>query len=207
MAKQKFYVVWHGKNSGIYTSWEDCKAQVSGFKNACYKAFDSLDEAKKAFSENPWKHFNNKKKEANQATLSSDKIIEESVAVDAACSGNPGKMEYRGVDVATGKEIFHFGPLEEGTNNIGEFLGIVHALALLKHQNSAIPVYSDSTNAIKWVKNRKCNTKLKPTAKNKYLFKLISRAEKWLAQNDYPNPVMKWETDKWGEIPADFGRK
>jgi len=127
--------------------------------------------------------------------------------VDAACSGNPGKMEYRGVCVATGEEIFHFGPLEGGTNNIGEFLGIVHALALLKQQNNAIPVYSDSTNAIKWVKKKKCNTKLKPTNENKYLFELISRAEKWLTENDYPNPIIKWETDKWGEIPADFGRK
>lgn len=133
--------------------------------------------------------------------------MKESVAVDAACSGNPGKMEYRGVYVATGEEIFHFGPLEGGTNNIGEFLGIVHALALLKQQNSPIPVYSDSNNAIKWVKNKKCNTKLKPTNENKYLFEVISRAEKWLAENDYSNPVIKWETDKWGEIPADFGRK
>ena len=45
-------------------------------------------------------------------------------AVDAACSGNPGPMEYRGIDLATGAEIFHFGPVH-GTNNIGEFLAIV----------------------------------------------------------------------------------
>ncbi|MDD3494306.1 MAG: ribonuclease H family protein [Dysgonamonadaceae bacterium] len=207
MAKQKFYVVWQGRKPGIYTSWKECEAQVSGFENAQYKAFDSMVEAEKAFSENPWKYFNIKKKEHKQISFSSNRIMKESVAVDAACSGNPGKMEYRGVYVATGEEIFHFGPLEGGTNNIGEFLGIVHALALLKQQNSPIPVYSDSNNAIKWVKNKKCNTKLKPTNENKYLFEVISRAEKWLAENDYSNPVIKWETDKWGEIPADFGRK
>ncbi|HXL00402.1 MAG: ribonuclease H family protein [Dysgonamonadaceae bacterium] len=207
MAKQKFYVVWQGRKPGIYTSWKECEAQVSGFENAQYKAFDSMVEAEKAFSENPWKYFNIKKKEHKQTSFSSNRIMKESVAVDAACSGNPGKMEYRGVYVATGEEIFHFGPLEGGTNNIGEFLGIVHALALLKQQNSPIPVYSDSNNAIKWVKNKKCNTKLKPTNENKYLFEVISRAEKWLAENDYSNPVIKWETDKWGEIPADFGRK
>ncbi len=207
MAKQKFYVVWQGRKPGIYTSWKECEAQVSGFENAQYKAFDSMVEAEKAFSENPWKYFNIKKKEHKQTSYSSNRIMKESVAVDAACSGNPGKMEYRGVYVATGEEIFHFGPLEGGTNNIGEFLGIVHALALLKQQNSSIPVYSDSNNAIKWVKNKKCNTKLKPTNENKYLFEVISRAEKWLAENDYSNPVIKWETDKWGEIPADFGRK
>ena len=207
MAKQKFYVVWQGRKPGIYTSWKECEAQVSGFENARYKAFDSMVEAEKAFSDNPWKYFNIKKKEPEQISFSLNQIIKESVAVDAACSGNPGKMEYRGVCVATGEEIFHFGPLEGGTNNIGEFLGIVHALALLKQQNNAIPVYSDSTNAIKWVKKKKCNTKLKPTNENKYLFELISRAEKWLTENDYLNPIIKWETDKWGEIPADFGRK
>ncbi|NMB48947.1 MAG: ribonuclease H [Bacteroidales bacterium] len=207
MAKQKFYVVWQGRKPGIYTSWKECEAQVSGFENARYKAFDSMVEAEKAFSDNPWKYFNIKKKEPEQISFSLNQIIKESVAVDAACSGNPGKMEYRGVCVATGEEIFHFGPLEGGTNNIGEFLGIVHALALLKQQNNAIPVYSDSINAIKWVKKKKCNTKLKPTNENAYLFELISRAEKWLTENDYPNPIIKWETDKWGEIPADFGRK
>ncbi len=207
MAKQKFYVVWQGRKPGIYTSWKECEAQVSGFENAQYKAFDSMVEAEKAFSDNPWKYFNIKKREPEQISFSVNQIIKESVAVDAACSGNPGKMEYRGVCVATGEEIFHFGPLEGGTNNIGEFLGIVHALALLKQQNNAIPVYSDSINAIKWVKKKKCNTKLKPTNENKYLFELISRAEKWLTENDYPNPIIKWETDKWGEIPADFGRK
>jgi len=207
MAKQKFYVVWQGKKPGIYTSWKTCEAQVSGFENALYKAFDSMEEAEKAFRDNPWKYFKTHKKASQNASLSSPNIIKESIAVDAACSGNPGKMEYRGVDVATGEEIFHLGPLEGGTNNIGEFLGIVHALALLKQQNSKIPVYSDSANAIKWVKNKKCNTKLKPTRKNMYIFELISRAEKWLTENDYPNPVIKWETNKWGEIPADFGRK
>ena len=207
MAKQKFYVVWQGRKPGIYTSWKECEAQVSGFENARYKAFDSMVEAEKAFSDNPWKYFNIKKREPEQISFSVNQIIKESVAVDAACSGNPGKMEYRGVCVATGEEIFHFGPLEGGTNNIGEFLGIVHALALLKQQNNAIPVYSDSINAIKWVKKKKCNTKLKPTNENAYLFELISRAEKWLTENDYPNPIIKWETDKWGEIPADFGRK
>ena len=48
----------------------------------------------------------------------------DSLAVDAACAGNPGPMEYRGVLVRTGQEIFHVGPMEGGTNNIGEFLAI-----------------------------------------------------------------------------------
>lgn len=210
MAQKKFYVVWKGVKPGVYSSWDDCKAQVSGFENALYKSFPTLGEAEKAFSENPWKSLNNQhRKKVKSVTVSkpAEKFSSESIAVDAACSGNPGLMEYRGVFVAGGTELFHIGPMAEGTNNIGEFLAIVHALALLKKKKSAIPIYSDSANAIKWVTNKKCNTKLAQTTVNKPIFDLIERAEAWLRSNDYTNPILKWETKLWGEIPADFGRK
>ena len=130
----------------------------------------------------------------------------EALAVDAACSGNPGPMEYRGVYLKTGQEVFHYGPVH-GTNNIGEFLAIVHGLALLKQKDSAMTIYSDSRNAMLWVKNKKCKTKLERTAKTEQLFQLIERAELWLKENTHNIPLLKWETEKWGEIPADFGRK
>lgn len=211
MTKKKFYVVWKGVTPGIYSSWDDCKVQVSGFENALYKSFPTLEEAEKAFSGNPWKSLQTQHRKrpgpGTASTKTTGKFLPESIAVDAACSGNPGLMEYRGVFVADGAEIFHMGPMAEGTNNIGEFLAIVHALALLKQKGSAIPIYSDSVNALKWVKNKKCNTKLERTAVNKPIFDLIERAEAWLRSNSYPNPLLKWETKLWGEIPADFGRK
>lgn len=206
MAHKKFYVVWQGSKPGIYTSWEECRLQVSGFENARYKSFPTREEAERAFLDNPWKHLNTKKG-ISAVSLPKTGIIEESLAVDAACSGNPGLLEYRGVLVADKREIFHVGPLEEGTNNIGEFLAIVHALALLKKQKQKIPVYSDSMNAIKWVAKKKCNTRLEQSEKNRPLFELIARAEIWLQNNSYQNPILKWETKQWGEIPADFGRK
>lgn len=214
--KQRFYVVWKGVNPGVYNSWVECKVQVHGFDQALYKSFSTREEAERAFADNPWKHLN-KKEPAATGKLSKTKtgatggkvgnIITNSLAVDAACSGNPGLLEYRGVFVADGAEVFHVGPMEEGTNNIGEFLAIVHALALLKKKESSLPIYSDSANAIKWVEKKKCNTKLEPTERNKPLFELIGRAEKWLRENSYSNPILKWETKLWGEIPADFGRK
>ena len=137
----------------------------------------------------------------------SEQPVMDSIAVDAACSGNPGMMEYQGVDVRTGYQIFHLGPLEQGTNNVGEFLAIVHAIALFYKNNPKLTIYSDSQTAIKWVKNRKTRTRLEPTEKNRSIFNLIQRAEKWLQENTFSNPVLKWDTDKWGEIPADFGRK
>ena len=128
-------------------------------------------------------------------------------AVDAACSGNPGPMEYQAIDLQTGYRVFHFGPVR-GTNNIGEFLAIVHALALCwqkgLHQKT---IYSDSYNAILWVQKRKCKTKLERTPQTEQLYQIIERAERWLQTHDYRNPIIKWETSKWGEVPADFGRK
>ena len=128
-------------------------------------------------------------------------------AVDAACSGNPGPMEYQAVDLQTGAPVFHFGPVY-GTNNIGEFLAIVHALALMeKHGITDRVIYSDSYNAILWVNNKRCKTKLPRSAETEELFSIITRAEIWLRTHVIKTPIRKWATAKWGEVPADFGRK
>lgn len=205
--KQKYYVVWTGKEPGIYTSWDDCKAQVHGHEGARYKAFPTMQEAEEAFSKPapPVRHrAAAAKKEEKPEPLPA--VTAEAWAVDAACSGNPGQMEYRGVELVTGKELFHFGPTY-GTNNIGEFLAIVHALALIKKQGLRRTVFTDSRNALLWVKGKKCRTKLERNARSEELFGIIERAERWLAENTWDTPVVKWNTKEWGEIPADFGRK
>ena len=210
MAKQKFYVVWEGVTPGIYSSWTDCQLQIKGYEGAKYKSFESREEAERALASSPYAYIgkNATNKKENKPTLHTlpAAVIENSLAVDAACSGNPGPMEYRGVHVASQQEIFHFGPMK-GTNNIGEFLALVHGLALLKQKGFDMPVYSDSVNAISWVKQKRCKTKLPRTAETEQLFLLIERAEKWLKENTYSTPILKWETKEWGEIPADFGRK
>lgn len=206
MAKSKFYVVWEGKKPGIYTSWDECRKQVEGVAQARYKSFENAEEAAQAFRGDYKNYIQRKAPTARKAV--SGTWIRESVAVDAACSGNPGDMEYKGVWVPDGSVIFSMGPLPDGTNNIGEFLAIVHALALLKVQGKPdLPIYSDSVTAQGWVKKGRCNTKLAPTKRNAKIFELIDRAEKWLATNKITNPLLKWETESWGEIPADYGRK
>jgi ribonuclease HI len=209
--KQKFYVVWQGHKPGIYSSWPDCHAQVKNYPKAIYKSFDSLAEAKMAFDSGPVFSKRSAKKTSfvkEQVSGEKIKIITPSISVDAACSGNPGLMEYRGVWTSDKSEIFHFGPVKNGTNNIGEFLALVHALALLKnHNDSKTPIYSDSRTALSWVKRKKAKTLLKKDKSNAQLFELINRAEIWLQNNTYTNPLLKWETDIWGENPADFGRK
>jgi ribonuclease HI len=210
MAKQKYYVVWEGHKPGVYKTWDECKKQVDGFPQAKYKSFDSAAEAALAFKGNYWAFVKSAAAvpKATAGKISRTNIVQESVAVDAACSGNPGDMEYRGVWMADGRQLFHVGPLHDGTNNIGEFLAIVHALALLKTQGKPnMVIYSDSKTAQGWVKKGHCNTKLEATKRNSPIFELIDRAEKWLAVNKVTNPIVKWETEDWGEIPADFGRK
>ncbi|MDC6385304.1 ribonuclease H [Flagellimonas taeanensis] len=210
MAKKKFYVVWKGKHPGIFESWADCKAQIEGFKGAQYKSFPTFAEAKKAYNGN---YSDYKGTTKGKSELSQQELLKigdpnyNSIAVDAASSGNPGKMEYRGVDTKTKKVLFHQGPFEQGTSNVGEFLALVHGLAFLKQKKSDRILYSDSRIAIGWVRKGKCGTKLDKTAKNENLFELIQRAEDWLKKNRYTTPIVKWETKAWGEIPADFGRK
>ena len=207
MTAKKFYVVWKGLKTGVFDSWKECEAQIKGVDGAVYKSFPDLEEAHRAYKER-WEDYI-KKGNANRR-VSNPRVgnpVWESWCVDAACSGNPGILEYRGVETKTGRQLFHKGPFPLGTNNIGEFLGIVHALALLKKTNNAIIVYSDSRTAIKWVKDKAVKTKLPRNARTEELFDLLDRAILWLNNNEYPNPVLKWETEKWGEIPADFGRK
>lgn len=211
MAKQKYYVVWVGKTPGIYTSWDQCKAQVEGFTGAKYKSFSSRQEAEQAL-QSGWKEYyqTSSSKGAGSNKSKSVKVgtyIEDSLSVDAACSGNPGLMEYQGVDTKTGEQLFHYGPVDHGTNNIGEFLAIVHGLAYLKQKGSSMPIYSDSQTAIGWVKKKKPNTTIDRNSQTEKLWSLIDRATHWLNQNTYSNPLLKWETEQWGEIKADFGRK
>ncbi len=211
MAKKKYYVVWKGLNPGVYETWEACEAQVHGQSGAKYKAFETREEAVEALEAGYERYLRKAAPPAAIDRLYAEKPvgrpIPESLAVDAACSGNPGDVEYRGVYVATGREIFHVGPLRRGTNNIGEFLAIVHGLALLSQKGSDLPIYSDSRNAILWVRKKKCRTLLERVPENAPLFDLVDRAERWLNEHDYTTRILKWETEAWGEIPADFGRK
>lgn len=213
MAKNRFYVVWQGRNPGVYSRWEDCKKEIEGSKGAKYKGFPDRTSAERAFMEGPDNYWGKEITPMIDLSMAKEKPVSPAVAVDAACSGNPGKMEYRGVlvDFSTTPtkklDLFKSPVFENGTNNIGEFLAIVHAVALQKKEGWHFPVYSDSYNAQLWVKQKKCKTKLQRNADNEYLFELVARAEKWLENNTIDVPVLKWKTEIWGEIPADFGRK
>lgn len=213
--KAKFYVVWTGAKPGVYTSWADAQRQVAGFPGARYKSFASRAQAEAAYESGATSTSSGG---ASAKTRHSrppsptrlpnvSAVVKPSLSVDAACSGNPGKMEYQGVDTGTKDRFFHQA-FELGTNNIGEFLAIIHGLAWLKGKNlHDVPIYTDSRIAMGWVAKKRCKTTLPRNRKTEALYKLIDRGEAWLKANTWRNPILKWETKRWGEIPADFGRK
>lgn len=219
----KYYVVWEGREPGVYDSWEECQLQIDHFPGARFKGFKTADEAVAAY----------RGRTSDQLgiirsilTHTPDAVMPrtapaytpprhpgirlDAIAVDGACSVNPGPMEYRGVRVATGEELFHVGdktPLY-GTNNIAEFLALIHVAALLKKNgDSATPIYTDSRNALAWLRRGASRTTLTREPRTEATLELLRRADAWLAQNKIENPILKWNTEEWGEIPADFGRK
>ena len=211
-SKKKYYVVWEGKTPGVFDNWATCKAQIDQYQGAKYKSFESKEEAEKAFLSGYAKYYRDNPviKKAPSALLFNTKNAGpqlNSLSVDAAWNTVTKKMEYQGVYTATKELIFHKGPFAGATNNIGEFLAVVHGLALLKKQNSPIPIYTDSITAIAWVRQKKHKSVVLPTKENEEIFDLLQRAELWLINNNFTTPIIKWETKVWGEIPADFGRK
>ena len=225
MAKrQKYYVVWQGRKPGIYTDWETCKEQVQGMVGAQYKSFDTMAEAEQAIRL-PYSSIvkTSASSGAGKTSATSALYIDangmtavrpgvecppvlDALAVDAACSGNPGVMEYQGIYIPTRTRVFHY-RAERGTNNIGEFLAIVHGLSYLKKHHLDQIIYTDSRTALGWVRQKECKSKLVEDASTAELWDYIHRAENWLRSNSYTTEIRKWDTDRWGEIPADFGRK
>lgn len=203
-------MVWHGKKTGVFDTWEACRKQVAGFPGAKYKSFATKDQAEKAYIMQSSDFVGQGKKKpvlTEQQKKKYGEPIQKSISVDGACNSRTGKAEYRGVFTHNGQEIFKMGPFDDGTNNIMEFLAIVHALAFCKRERLSLSIYSDSRIAILWVHKKEVKTKQPRTVKNRQLFELIDRALIWLNENDYSNEILKWETTAWGEIPADFNRK
>jgi ribonuclease HI len=205
--KKKYYVVWEGLNPGIYDSWEACKVEIKGYPNAKYKSYKSKEEALLAL-ELGYDQSNKKRSHLAKNQPLNDQIKLPSISVDGACSGNPGVTEYQGVITDTQEQLFYGGPFQGGSNNLGEFLALVHAISLMKKQGKEnMPIYTDSKTAMAWLRNRKVKTTINRNKINETIFILVDRAEKWIQNNSWKNPILKWETKLWGEIPADFGRK
>jgi ribonuclease HI len=207
--KKKFYVVWQGRQPGIYENWSDCKDQIHGYQGAKYKSFKTLVEAQAAFQLMPTQEFSFSKNTTPKIELTHlpNPPIANSICVDGAHSQKTQLSEYQGILLETGERLFYQGPFYGGTNNLMEFLAIVHALALCNQKGWNLPIYSDSQTAISWVKQKHVNTTMKKNEQNQKIFLLVEKALNWLHKHTYENLILKWDTENWGENPADFGRK
>lgn len=203
MAKpSKCYVVWVGRKPGLYHSWSAAEQQIKGYAGARYKSFTSEDLARRSLAAG-------RDLAAVPTGEQADYPKQEALCVDAAWNSVHKQMEYQGVWLVSGEHLFHQGPFAHGTNNIGEFLAVVHAMAWLRQRDDlTTAIYTDSRTAMAWVKKGKANSQsLALGVISLELQQLIARAERWLAEHPKRNPLLKWETKLWGEIPADFGRK
>lgn len=219
MLRKKYYVVWRGRHTGVFDDWNDVLEQIDGYDGAMFKSFDSPEAAATAFRNAARRDEQQElgnllasaprplPKAGQPDYMTIPEIDLDGWAVDASCLGNPGVMEYQGVELKTGRVLFRVGPFDDATNNIGEFLAIVHALSLMAREGQWHTIYSDSVSGMAWVRNRKVKTQLAPTLRNKRVFELLARALAWLNTHTYPCRILKWQTELWGEIPADFGRK
>jgi ribonuclease HI len=130
------------------------------------------------------------------------------LCVDAAWNPKKRAMEYRGVWLHDQTVAFEVGPLKSGSNNLGEFLAIVHGLRYLKSKGIDCPMHSDSRTAMKWLQKRhvRCSAAIQGNLTPK-MYVRLTRALQWLNRNEPSIAVVKWDTGLWGEIPADYGRK
>lgn len=216
---KKFYVVFKGRQPGIYENIEDLLKQVDGYAGAEFKGFDSPEAAALAMRGDRL----SESRELGELLarsggvalpqngkpdyMSIPEIDLNAWAVDASCMGNPGTMEYRGVELMTGRELFRVGPFKKATNNIGEFLAIVHALALMEKMGESHTIYSDSVTGMSWIRKKQIRTQLTPTEENREVFDMMQRGLGWLNTHSFRTKILKWQTELWGEIPADFDRK
>lgn len=125
------------------------------------------------------------------------------IAVDAWCKNGSGGGQggYRGIDLESKKILFEV-KLTRTTNNLAEYLAISSAIKWIEIKGiKNMTIWSDSLTAIAWNRNGKYKTTM-DLSKHPELKLRLDICTTYKYQN-----IKKWETKKWGEIPADFGRK
>ena len=147
-----FYVVRKGRRTGIFTTYAECEAQVKYYPGAIYKIFSTLAAAEYALkygwnrSNKMPSNFNNCKVEINVSLPSSPCLCTDGSKIKL------NSIEYRTVEYPSRKELFRYGPYPNGSNNIAEFLGLVATIRYCKHHSIELPIYTDSSVALIWVK-------------------------------------------------------
>jgi ribonuclease HI len=156
MAAQKFYVVWVGKQPGIYTTWSEAEQQVKGFPKAKFKSFASKPLAQEAYAQGITSSTSKRttsKKLAKKTESSHVLTADVDIFCDGACDPNPGKA---GTGIAIYKQqkvdqLWYGLYNPKGTNNTAELLGLYHSLMIAKDElkkDQSITIHCDSKYSI-----------------------------------------------------------
>lgn len=149
MAK-KFYVIWVGREPGIYSDWPTAQKQIMKFSGAKYKSFPSKAEAEAAFAGGTV---------SSDANLSAPPVKTDIVIYcDGGCDPNPGKAG-SGVAVYQNDQLSQlwygmFNP--NGTNNTAELNALYYSLRLAQHainQGLSAQILCDSMYSIQCIRD------------------------------------------------------
>lgn len=163
---QKFYVVWEGRQKGIFTDWDQCKAQIDRFAGARYKSFKSRAEAEEAFRGSSEaairraapvaRKYSGKGPKTYTAAEVAEFPAHTKIFADGGCEPNPGKA-------GSGVAVYREGRIAElwyglynpkGTNNTAELHALHQALLMAEReieQKATVAIFSDSKYAIQCV--------------------------------------------------------
>ena len=156
MGKKKFYVVWVGKQTGVFTDWAVVQPLVAGYPGAKHKSYPSMEDAKKALSsgapaERSPSTRSGAKKKVREFIL--DKAYDIHIFSDGACDPNPG-------EAGSGVAVYEIGLLSElwygcyeplGTNNTAELNALYKALEIAERMGGPsrrIQILSDSSYSV-----------------------------------------------------------
>ena len=160
---KKYYAVKIGKVPGIYDSWEECQANVSGISGAIFKSFRSLEEAEAFINES------DKKSDL-------DNLNNENYAfVDGSFNEKTNTYGYGGFIVINGEKIILNGSgnkvaMAAMRNVAGEILGCMAAVevALVKGLKN-LTIYYDYLGIEMWATGKWKRNKLETTVYHDYM--------------------------------------
>ena len=141
---EKYYAVKKGLKTGIFRTWDECKASVNGYSGAVYKSFQSEEEARSFLG------LNGQKEEGVQNPC----CVE--IYVDGSYNSATGEFSYGMVVLLGGQEetysqSFRDEELATMRNVAGEIKGAEAAMQYaLDHGIREIAIYHDYEGIAKW---------------------------------------------------------
>ena len=164
MAK-KFYVVWSGRETGVFTDWLSTQRAVDKYAGARFKSFPTRAEAEQAFARGGYNlppirpgRQNAGTPDGERRTTHTAHQLDVSIYCDGACEPNPGHA-------GSGIVVYRSGVLAQlwfglynptGTNNTAELNAIYHALRMAEAEIKAgntVEVCSDSAYSINCIRS------------------------------------------------------